>query len=313
MKRKSGGCCRPPKPAGVDVTPEVRKLFETKSPVKAEAASLGAAAQGLAEGPKVLLLEIGEVVTSPITFYSQPVGMFFTKGSQPLIASGFNGGEDSQAKQKGVKEGWVLMAAEGSDMSAMKHQEAFDLVQTLASKLPKRIVDIKGLAFKVGQRIKYGKESPKFATVLSVEESVTCLGPDEDDDCDGGSKVMFDQDGVAEADIEILPASDTAKPEETTPEEAKPEEKAPEEEVKTVDEKQPAEEAKPEEQKLAEEAKPAEEALPEEKKPEEALPEEKPEEALPEEKKPEEALPEEKKPEEALPEEKKPEEAKPKK
>jgi hypothetical protein len=131
---KSGGCCTPQKPRGLDVSPEVKTLLEEKAPVKAEAATFGKAAQGLAKGPKVLMIEIGEAVSTSITFYTQPVGMHFAKASQPLKVLGF--AENSKAKAKGVQEGWLVTEIDGSDAASLKHDEAFELVKTLASKLP---------------------------------------------------------------------------------------------------------------------------------------------------------------------------------
>jgi hypothetical protein len=269
---KSGGCCTTGKPRGLDVTPEVKTLLEKKALVKAEAATFGKAAQGLAKGPKVLMIEIGEAASTSITFYTQPVGMHFAQASQPLRVQGF--AENSKAKSKGVLEGWLVTEIDGSDATGLKHEEAFELVKTLASKLPTEETQ---------------PEAPQPDETKPEESKAAEAKPEE---------ATPEEAKPAQAKPEE--ANQEAKPEEKKPEEAKPEEAKPEE-------KKP-EEAKPEETKPAqakpEEAK-QEEAKPEEKKPEEAKLEE--EKKLVEETKPADVQ----KPDEGKPAEKKPEEEKP--
>jgi hypothetical protein len=240
--------------AGFEVTTEVKKLLEDKKPVKVAASTFGKDPKKMAPSKNVLLLEIGEVKNSKITFWTQPIGMHFVKESMPMQVLGF--AEASRAQEKGVKAGWLLTAVDGSDVTSVTHDEAFSLVKTNAGRLPQRLKDIAGKPFKVGQTIKVKAQG-------DVEETFIVK--------DVGEKLSYANSSISmSSDQSFLDEKQAEIVEEPAPPAAASEEKKPEEKLAAEEEK-PAEEAKPEEKK-PEEAKP-EEAKPEEKKPEEKKPE----------------------------------------
>merc|ERR1712151_322519 len=140
------------------------------------------------------LLEIGAVKCSRITFYSQPIGMHFIKGSQPLRVNGF--AEYSQAKAKGVQEGWILKTVESEDMTNVSYDDAIEQMKMFVANLPREVLDTKGKGFKVGQTIKFGKGGCSWAdfVVTEAEEKITYSK-------DGKSE-SFAQESVNEMEIE---------------------------------------------------------------------------------------------------------------